>query len=122
MAKNVRQQHPLALKRFPKYLKTMREDVAGMTQQQLAVAADMSVSGVSKYESKKADALPGWHSLNKMAKAMGLVGPARGEFFLAAGVEPTGTTITIDGIEVLKTEDEDDEEAPIMYGLSSLAA
>ncbi len=44
MAKDVRQQHPLALKRFPDYLKVARRDYAGMTQQELAVAAGLSVS------------------------------------------------------------------------------
>ena len=119
MARRTPQQNPQALKTFPPYLKRIRRE-AGFTQEQLGVRSGMTGSAIANFERKRKPGLPAWASVHKMADTLGLKGPERGVFFMAAGHTPPGSTVVVDG-EVVLDFDEDDLEAPIMYGLSTAA-
>ncbi len=119
MARRTPQQNPQALKTFPPYLKRIRRE-AGLTQEQLGVKSGMTGSAVANFERKRKPGLPAWASVHKLADTLGLKGPARGVFFLAAGHSPPGCTVTV-GDDVVLDFDEDDEEAPIIHGLLSAA-
>lgn len=71
-----------------------RRDAAGITQEQLARAAGMSVSAISKLE-QKSDIDPSWSTVQRLAAAMGLDCTAFSAELAppnrAAGSKPRGT-------------------------------
>ncbi|MGH3877628.1 MAG: helix-turn-helix domain-containing protein, partial [Actinophytocola sp.] len=61
----------------------------GLTQEELATRAQLSVRGIGKIESGEI-AAPRPHTVRLLAEAFGLTGQARDEFSAAAGEQPTG--------------------------------
>ena len=115
--KDIAQQNPQAIRVFPGHLGGLRRD-GRLTQAELGEKAGLTHAAISRYES--GDRLPAFEPVWKMAEALGLKGPARGVFFMAAGHAPIGSTVMV-GEEVIFDLDEDDEEAPIIHGLLSAA-